>query len=94
MAAVGAVCALAAVASVVPVVEHIVAAALVALGLGWLAVAVVRRERRIRARIADPRTRPKPVAGGRVPALRAGSGVDAPVSPALTDHTPTPTGGA
>jgi len=58
MTAVGALGALAVVSSVIPVVEHITGAVLVAAGLLWLAVALLRRELRIRARLADPRTRP------------------------------------
>ncbi|MGH3611295.1 MAG: hypothetical protein ACRDRK_01465, partial [Pseudonocardia sp.] len=55
---------------------------LIAAGLCWLAVAVLRRERRIRARLADPRTRPAPRQPGEVPHTRVGPGDDARVLPA------------
>ena len=35
---------------------YLTAAGLLAAGLGWLLLAMLRRERRIRARLADPRT--------------------------------------
>lgn len=79
-------------------------AVLTAPGLGWLAVVVLRRERRIRARLADPRT---PAAAGRlggVPRTRVGPGDDAAAPPVLPgrpvhDRVPGPgradrTGGA
>jgi len=62
-------------------------AVLVASALVWLAVVVIRRERWIRARLADPRTRPAPTAGGRVPELRAGPG-DATPGPPAPSTTP------
>ncbi|MGH3616294.1 MAG: hypothetical protein ACRDRK_27610, partial [Pseudonocardia sp.] len=43
-------------AAVAGIADHVAAAVLIAAGLCWLAVAVLRRERRIRARLADPRT--------------------------------------
>lgn len=49
------------------------AAVVLAAALGWLVVAIVRRERRIRARLADPRTRPHP--GPVAVAVRAPLGV-------------------
>jgi hypothetical protein len=75
MAGIGAVCALGAVSSVVPVVEHVVGAVLVAAALVWLAVALTRRERRIRARLADLRTRPAPAPGPRGPSSTSASSV-------------------
>lgn len=57
-------------------------AVLIAPGLGWLAVVVLSRERRTRARLADPRT---PAAAGRlggVPRTRVGPGDHAPAPPA------------
>lgn len=91
MAAITTMCGAAAVSAVVPVVEQLISAALVAAGLVWVAVVVIGRERRIRARLADPRTRPAPAAGGRVPGLRAGPGA---ASPALPAPTTTPSAGA
>lgn len=87
MAAVTGACALGAASAVVPVVEHIVGAVLVAAGLLWLAAAVLRRERRISTRLADPDTRPAPAARGRVSELRAGPG-DATPDPPAPSTTP------
>lgn len=56
-------------------------AVLIAPGLGWLAVVVLRRERRIRARLPDPRT-PAAAGLGGVPCTRVGPGHDAPAPPA------------
>lgn len=53
MAAVTGLCALAVVASVVPVVEHIAGVVLIAGAVLAVVAAVVRRELRIRRRIAD-----------------------------------------
>ena len=44
---------LAATSAVFVIVEHLVGVALIALGVGWLVVAALRRELRIRRRIAD-----------------------------------------
>ncbi|WP_219417708.1 hypothetical protein [Pseudonocardia nigra] len=82
MSSIVAVCAAAAVSSVVPAVEHIVGAALLAAGLGWLVLTTVRRERRIRARLADPRTHRAPRSGVGAPRSRMGPGEHTPVSPA------------
>lgn len=76
-------CVLAAVSAVIAVVEHIVGVALIVAGLGWLAVAVLRRELRIRRRLADVAgTRPMP------PRPRAGPGEHAPAPPAPTRLDP------
>lgn len=70
-------CVLAAVSAVVAVVEHVVGVAVIVTGLGWLAVAVLRRELRIRRRLADVAgTRPVP------PRPRVGPGEHAPAPPA------------
>jgi Flp pilus assembly protein TadB len=53
MAAITMVCGVAVLSGVFPVLEHIVGGALVAVLLGTVAVRVVRRERRIRRRLAD-----------------------------------------
>lgn len=56
---------LAATSAVLVVVEHLVGIALVALGVGWLAIAVRRRELRIRRRLADTAgVRPAPPLAG------------------------------
>lgn len=81
------------VAAVAGVADHIAAAVLIAAGLAWLAVMALRRERRIRARLADPRTRPAPRPPGEVPHARVGPGGRAPVPPAPTHH-PGATAGA
>lgn len=78
-------CLLAATSAVFVIVEHLVGITLVALGVGWLVVAVLRRELRIRRRLADVAgTRPAP------PRLRAGPGERSPVSPAPTRHVMNP----
>jgi hypothetical protein len=46
--------------SVIGVAGCLTAAVLLAAGVGWLIVGMVRRERRIRARLADPRTEHHP----------------------------------
>jgi hypothetical protein len=46
--------------SLIGVAGYLAAAALISAGAGWLLVAMVRRERRIRARLADPRSEPHP----------------------------------
>lgn len=52
---------LAAATAVFVVVERLVGVALIAVGVGWLAVALLRRELRIRHRLADVAgTRPTP----------------------------------
>lgn len=82
-------------AAVVGIADHIAAAVLIAAGLGWLAVVTLRRERRIRARLADSRTRPAacpPAAGppAAAPLTRVGPGDPTPVSPAPTTRPGTP----
>lgn len=56
------VCAFGAVSALVPMVEHIVGVALICVVLGWAAVAVLRRELRIRRRLAA--IQPPAEAGG------------------------------
>jgi len=58
VAAIGTVCAVAAVAALVPGVEHVLGAALLAAVVMALGVWVVRRELRIRRRLADRPDRP------------------------------------
>jgi hypothetical protein len=86
MVAIVTVCSAAAVSSVVPVVEHLVGAGLLAAGLLWLVIAVVRRERRIRARLADPRIRPAARPPAEVPRSRVGPGDPTPDPTAPTTH--------
>ncbi len=69
-------------AAVAGIADHVAAAVLIAAGLAWLAVTVLRRELRIRARLADPRTRPAPRPPGEVPHTRVGPGDDTRVPPA------------
>lgn len=61
-------------------------AVLVAPGLGWLAVVVLCGERRIRARLADPRTPAAASLLGGAPRTRVGPGDDAPAPPAPNDQ--------
>lgn len=56
--------------------DRVTACVLIGAGLCWVAVMALRRERRIRVRLADPRTRPA------APATRAGPGDRTPGSPA------------
>lgn len=56
--------------------DRIGACVLIGAGLCWLAILALRRERRIRVRLADPRTR------SAAPATRAGPGDCTPASPA------------
>lgn len=71
-------------AAVAGIADHVAAAALVAAGLCWIAAAGLRRERRIRARLADPRTPPDLAPRGEVPHTRVGPGDHAQVPPAPT----------
>lgn len=99
-------CALAALSSVAPVVEHIVGGALLGGGALWAVVAVLRRERRIRARLADPGHPHDPATPGpgtTGPVLWAGPGDQTPAPPTPTELIPftpgarrpaAPTGGA
>lgn len=91
IAAASVLCGLAVVSSIAPAVEHVTGAVLVVAAAGWLAIAVVRRELRIRARLADPGTRPAPAR--RAPGLRAGPGDRAPVTPAPNPTATTRPGG-
>lgn len=84
MGAVGAIVTVGGVSSVAGIADHVAAAGLVAAGLVWLAVAVLRRERRIRARLADPRILPAPRRAVEVSELRVGPGDSPPVPPAPT----------
>jgi hypothetical protein len=72
------------VSSVAGIADRIAVAVLMVAGLVWLAVVVLRREWRIRARLADPRTQPAPRSPGQVPHARVGPGDRAPVPPAPT----------
>lgn len=72
MAGIGA---MSATTSVVPAVEQIVGAALIAAAPAWFAVAALRRERRIRDRLADPHTRPAAALGAWVPTESSASAV-------------------
>ena len=83
MASIVGLCAVGAAGSVVPGLDTAIGAVLVAAVLGALAVVAVRRQLRIRRRIADiDGTRPavRPAAGATEP--RVGPGVVTPVSPA------------
>jgi steroid 5-alpha reductase family enzyme len=73
--AVGAVLAVGAACSVAGVPDLHAAALLTALAVTWGAVLVVARERRIRARLADPRTHPGSTRPGVVAAPTIRSGV-------------------
>lgn len=65
MAAITVVCVLSAVSAVVPVVEHLVGAALITVVVGGVVVAVIRRELRIRRRLAHIAPPPSPQAADR-----------------------------
>jgi hypothetical protein len=58
--------------SLLGVAGYLTAAVLLAAGAGWLVVAMVRRERRIRARLADPRTEHHPMHASGVAATESG----------------------
>ncbi len=104
MAAVGGVCVLAALSSVVPVVEHLLGGALLLGAALWSVLAVLRRELRIRRRLTEPGTgRPSPGPGAGTPRPWAGPGDCTPVPYAPTAPSPSradsgrpdrPTGGA
>lgn len=90
------------------ITDHTAAASLAAAALGWLAALVMRRELRIRARLADPHTRPAPDPFAGAPCSRVVPGEHTPAPPApthqpaavrvagsaLTDPIPDRTGGA
>ena len=88
VAAITGLCATAVVASVVPVVEAVTGAVLIAAGVAAVVGWVVRRERRIRRRLADVDGTtfwPAPPAGvGGAPVPRVGPGVKTPAPPATT----------
>lgn len=74
MTAVCVVCVLGFVSSVVPLVEHIVGGALIVGAALWGAVIVLRRELRIRRRLADLGAPPAPGPVTPVHPFRAGAG--------------------
>jgi hypothetical protein len=87
MAALTGLCALAVVSSIVPIVEHIPGVALILIGLGCAGCLAIRRELRIRRRIAHidgPRYAQRP---GGASQSRVGPGDHAPVSSAPTRLT-------